>query len=189
MSRTAPSQEMRAESRLTLRIRHAGRLLAVLVALAPWMPVSAAPPAAGDVPPPDLGVSPDGDPVSLADHANKAVVVSFWATWCPYCLKELPILERIQTAAGKQHIQVIAVNTEDREVFRQVTRQLRTFNLQLARDVGGKAQAAYGVKGLPYMVIVGRDGCIQHIYQGYNESRLEEIVADINRAIDARAAP
>ena len=70
-----------------------------------------------------------------------------------------------------------------------MTRQLRTFNLQLARDVGGKAQAAYGVKGLPYMVIVGRDGRIQHIYQGYNESRLEEIVADINRAIDARAAP
>ena len=82
-------------------------------------------------------------------------------------------------------MQVIAVNTEGRDVFRQVSRELKTLNLQLARDVAGKAQAAYGVKGLPHMVIVGRDGCLLRVYRGYSESQLGAIVADINRATGA----
>lgn len=139
-------------------------------------------PGPGDIPPPNVGMTLDGTPVSLIDHSGKAIVISFWATWCPYCLKELPILEGIQNAVGKQHIRVIAVNTENRDVFRAVVRQLKTLNLQLARDAGREAQAAYGVNGLPHMVIIGRDGRIQNVYRGYSERQLDSIVADINRA-------
>jgi thiol-disulfide isomerase/thioredoxin len=67
-------------------------------------------PREGDDPPIHVGVTLDGEPVLLAPHSGKAIVVSFWATWCPYCLKELPILNSIQKAAGKEHMQVIAPN-------------------------------------------------------------------------------
>jgi transposase len=151
--------------------------------LAPLLSAAGPAPGVGDIPPPEAGTTLDGDPVRLADYTGKAIVVSFWATWCPYCLKELPILEGIQSTAGKDRIQVIALNTEDRAVFRRAARTLSSLKLLVAHDTGKKGSEAYGVKGIPHMVIIGRDGRILKIYRGYDESQLDSIVADINRAL------
>jgi thiol-disulfide isomerase/thioredoxin len=144
---------------------------------------ASAAPDVGDTPPDYIGKTVDGDAVHLSQHAGKVVVVSFWATWCPYCLKELPILNGIQKVAGKEQMHVVAVNTEERAVFRKVARALSTLDLHLTNDPDASAQKAYGVKGIPHMVIIGRDGKIQSVYRGYSESSLDEIVADINRAL------
>ena len=159
-------------------------LLACLLFLS--MQAQAAAPAVGDVPPDYVGKTLDGDAVKLSDYAGKAVVVSFWATWCPYCLKELPVLNAIQISPARDHIQVIAINTEDRDMFRQASRALReAISIKMAYDPSKQAQAAYGVKGIPHMVIVGKDGKIVRIYRGYAETALPAIVADINQAIGA----
>jgi thiol-disulfide isomerase/thioredoxin len=110
-------------------------------------------------------------------------VVSFWATWCPYCLKELPILEGIQKTAGKERTQVIMVNTESREVFRKSARIMKDLSLLLAHDSDKRASEAYGVAGIPHMVIIGRNGKILRVHRGYDENSLDAIVADINRAL------
>ncbi len=145
----------------------------------------AAPPAVGDIPPAKVGTDLNADPVLLSSFPGKAVVVSFWATWCGYCLQELPILNNIQKAAGKENMQVIAVNTESREVFRHAARALKELNVLHAHDSDRKAQDLYGVKGIPHMVIVGRDGRIVAVYRGYSESSLSNIAADITRALAA----
>lgn len=140
-------------------------------------------PGAGDAAPPALGTDIEGEPVNLSQYAGKAVIVTFWATWCGYCIKELPILENIQNKAGKKNMQVIAVNTESREVFRKAARVMKTLSLMVAHDTGGKGFAAYGGTGLPHMAIIGRDGKIIRIYRGYDESSLHAIVKDVNQAL------
>ena len=140
-------------------------------------------PGAGDVPPSALGRDLEGQPVSVGDYAGKVVVVTFWATWCPYCLKELPILERAEIALGSDKLQVIAVNTESRDVFRTAARALSAQHMRLAHDAGKEASIAYGVHGIPHMVIIGRSGRIVSVWRGYDESSLDRIVADINRAL------
>jgi thiol-disulfide isomerase/thioredoxin len=147
--------------------------------------VAMAAPAVGDVPPPKVGFDLSGEPVLLTSFSGKAIVVSFWATWCAYCLKELPILHNIQRAAGKDSMQVIAVNTESREVFRKAARTLKELDVLHAHDNSYQVQETYGVKGIPHMVIVGRDGRVVAVYTGYSESSLDGIVADINRALAA----
>ena len=83
-------------------------------------------------------------------------------------------------------MQVIAVNTESRDVFRRAARTLEPLDLLMAHDAGkGKPSDAYGVKGIPHMVIIGRDGRIVRVYRIYDESSLDGIVADINRALAA----
>ena len=145
---------------------------------------AAAAPGPGDVPPPDLGHTIGGDEVQLPSYAGKAVIVTFWATWCTYCLKELPILDAVQTKAGKAQMAVIAVNIEDRDVFRRAVRLLRdSVHFELVSDARGAAQEAFGVKGIPHMVILGRDGRILKVYRGYSEKNLDAIVADINLAL------
>jgi thiol-disulfide isomerase/thioredoxin len=159
---------------------------ALLLLLATFSASSGATAAPGedDQPPDYVGTTLDGEPVLLTSHPGQAVVLSFWATWCPYCLKELPILDGIQKA-GKGKIHVIAVNTEKRDVFRKVVRALDSLGLQLAYDPDGKARKAYGVSGIPHMVIIGRDGKIVAVYRGYSENSLPDIVAAINRATGA----
>ncbi|MDE0056040.1 MAG: TlpA disulfide reductase family protein, partial [Gammaproteobacteria bacterium] len=66
----------------------------------------------GDIPPPRLGTDRNGDRINLEEMSGKIVVISFWATWCPPCLKELPVLEAIHNSIGEDRLEVIAVNTE-----------------------------------------------------------------------------
>lgn len=136
-----------------------------------------------------IGQALDGKKVLLSEHAGKVVVVSFWATWCPYCLKELPILNGMQKLAGKEQMHVVAVNTEERAVFRKVVRALDKLDLSFAYDPDKRAQGAYGVKGIPHMMIIGRDGKILHVHRGYADSMLDQIVDEINAALAAPAVP
>ena len=139
--------------------------------------------APGEIPPPLIGVNANGDEILTTQFAGKVLVVTFWASWCGPCMKELPMLESIQKAAGKTHLQVVAINTEDRESFRKIARALSTLNLQITYDYGKKSSDAYGVNGIPHMLIIGRDGKVLKVHRGYGESALDGIVAELNAAL------
>ena len=161
-----------------------GTLLAALLGLA-----SAADkrPGKGDVAPPILGTTLEGDTLEVPQYKGKVLVVTFWATWCGPCMRELPMLESLQRVAGKEKLQVVAVNIEDRAVFRKVSQKLSSFQLTVAHDYGKRGSDAYGVNGIPHMVIIGRDGVILKVNRGYSEDSLDGILAEINAALRAPA--
>jgi len=154
----------------------------VLLALASVAPALAAP-KPGDIAPDFAGRTYEGQSISVAAYTGKVVVLSFWASWCGPCRKELPILESIQQVAGKERVQVVAINIEDRNTFRKIARKLTSFNLLLATDTSGHAQRAYGVNGIPHMVIISKSGQIMRVHQGYAEEALDDIVKDLNQAV------
>ncbi|MEO8103478.1 MAG: hypothetical protein ABI790_13205 [Betaproteobacteria bacterium] len=43
--------------------------------------------------------------------------------------------------------------------------------------------AAYGVKGIPHMVIIGKDGKVISVHRGYSEEALDGLLAEINAAL------
>lgn len=139
----------------------------------------------GDTPPPSLGTNLDGDDVGTSRYAGKVLVVTFWASWCAPCRKELPMLEGIQQAAGKDKVQVVAINIEDRDVYRKLARRLNSLTLSLNHDAGKKSSEAYGVHGIPHLVLIGRDGKVIAVHRGYSEDSLDSIIAEINRALAA----
>jgi thiol-disulfide isomerase/thioredoxin len=149
-------------------------------------------PGVGDVPPALVGKTLEGKVVSVTDYAGKVVIVSFWASWCPPCMKELPVLENIQRA-GKGGIQVIAVNTQSAADFRRIAMTMTAFQLLLTRDAGDKGWNAYGVRGIPHMIIIGRNGRIVRVNRGYDKDHLPQIADDINRAlavaVDSSSSP
>jgi thiol-disulfide isomerase/thioredoxin len=157
----------------------------LLMVAATGFPGSAsAGPKAGDVAPAHVGSTLEGEPVLVTDYPGKAIIVSYWATWCSFCLKELDTLNNIQKAASDR-VQVVTVNIESLKVFRKVSKALSPFQLLVLYDPGRKGQKAYGVNGIPHMIIIGKDGRVDTIRIGYSEKDLDGIVASINRAIGA----
>jgi thiol-disulfide isomerase/thioredoxin len=143
-------------------------------------------PEKGDKAPQLLGTTLEGDAVQVDQFRGKVLVVTFWASWCGPCMKELPMLESMQRVAGKEHLQVVAVNIEDRDVFRKIARKLQAFELSVVHDDRKRGSEAYGVHGIPHMVIVGRDGTILKVNRGYNEESLDGILKEINAALASR---
>ena len=158
--------------------------LAILASLATGAGQEKPSPAPGDVAPPRLGITRDGDDVET-QFAGKVLIVTFWASWCGPCLQELPKLEGIQRVAGKERVQVVAVNIEDRDQFRRIHRKLSSFALLLSHDFNKASREAYGVDGIPHMLIIGRDGRILKVHRGTAEGSLDQIIAEINAALAA----
>jgi thiol-disulfide isomerase/thioredoxin len=143
----------------------------------------------GDVPPDALGKTADGQLVSLASMHGKVVVISFWATWCHYCMQEMPVLAGVQVQANAHHLplQVISIDSkESRDTFvRSATMIKRRMpGLLLSWDRDGKIGEPYGANQMiPVMVMLHRDGTVAHIHAGYDEGMLDTLVAEINELL------
>jgi thiol-disulfide isomerase/thioredoxin len=104
----------------------------------------------GVIPPDYLGKTLTGKPVHLSALRGKIVVISFWATWCHYCLKELPTLAGLQSIATRRglRMQVVAVDYEEpRRTFVHSAHVLKPHlpGLLLTWDGDGRIGKPYGV--------------------------------------------
>jgi thiol-disulfide isomerase/thioredoxin len=156
----------------------AGPLLALAVVASAF-----AAPKAGDAAPDFAGRTDEGEAISLAAYSGKVVVLSFWAAWCGPCRKELPLLEGIQQVAGKDRVQVVASNIEDRDTFRKIAPKMKPLQMLVASDTARQAQEANGVNGIPHMVIIGTSGRIVRVRRGYSEAGVDLVVEDLNKAL------
>jgi thiol-disulfide isomerase/thioredoxin len=138
----------------------------------------------GDVPPDDLGRDPHGDPIKVSDQQGKVVVITFWASWCGYCRQELPVLAGLQEAAGKDRVEVVAVNyKDDRDVYKALRRKLKDVQLTMTHDESGAVGRAYGVQGIPRLFMIDRSGRIAYVHTGYGDDSINQIVAAVNRLL------
>lgn len=99
------------------------------------------------------------------------------------------MLSNIQQIAGPQKMQVVAVNIEDRKVYRKLESALKDDGLTPAHDPDQQVRKAYGVHGIPPMVIVGRDGRVVALRIGYAKTALNGLAEDLNRALAAPVEP
>jgi len=158
------------------------RRIAALAALLLAAPAHAL--TLGEAPPDALGSELSGHEVRVSEHRGKVVVVSFWASWCGYCRKELPALAGLQEVGGKDRLQVVAVNTmDDRDVYFALRRKLKGIDLTMTRDAHEEIREAYGVEGIPHLFIIDRDGKLAFELTGYGEESLQRIVDEINRQL------
>ena len=105
---------------------------------------------------------PQGGELLMSEHRGKALLINFWATWCPPCIKEMPELDRFARAQG-QRVQVVGLAIDRMEPVQDfLTRHPVSFAIglagmdgtDLARSLGNPAGA------LPFTVLLDAKGNI-----------------------------
>lgn len=155
-------------------------MLATLLVCAP----AAARLKQGDVPPDLLGLDKDGKEIRVSALRGKVVIVTFWASWCGYCKKALPVLENIQRAAGKAQLEVVVVDhKEPKRDFTRIRRQLRDLQSTLTHDPDGALGDAFGVNGVPHTVLIDRAGAVAYVHGGYSDDVGALMIEDLNELL------
>lgn len=119
-----------------------------------------------DKPAPALSLPPidgDGPGLSSADLAGKVSLVNVWASWCPPCRVEHPILMRL----AAEGVPVFGINYKDKPAeARAFLAQLGNPFRAIGADRSGRAVIDWGVYGYPETFIVDKTGRIRYRHVG-----------------------
>ena len=122
-----------------------------------------------------------GNNRSITEWDGKALVVNFWATWCPPCLREIPMLVAARDELAAHDIQIIGIAMDDPGAVREFATQ-SSFNYPvLVGELEAIAAAeAFGadVIGLPLTVFTNHAGRVIEIHPGeLNRDELDAAIA------------
>ncbi len=127
----------------------------------------------------------DEEKRKLSDYRGKVVLLNFWATWCPPCIREMPSMERLHQQINADDFSVIAINQmEDGDQVFAFTGQLEidpTFEILF--DSRSEVSQAYAVRGLPTTYLIDKQGNIRYRAVGGREFNHPEVVKIINGLI------
>jgi thiol-disulfide isomerase/thioredoxin len=126
--------------------------------------------------------------VEAEDPGCRAVLLSFFASWCAPCLKELPYLQQLHQTYTEQGLRVVSVDIDEEEAgMAEARRHLQAarvtfpvltdrFNLLARRYLGDQAP-------LPSVFLIRRDGTIARIERGYRKDSQAFLLAEVQRAL------
>lgn len=105
--------------------------------------------------------TPEGKPLAMSSFRGKLVLVNFWATWCPPCVEELPLLDFFYQENKDKNIQVVGLAVDQPSAVRTwlVARPLN-FPVVMAGLGGTDLSKSLGNQagGLPFTVLFGASG-------------------------------
>jgi len=108
---------------------------------------------------------PNGEAVNLVAMRGRPLLVNFWATWCPPCVEELPLLNAFNTANAAQGWQVLGLAVDQPSAVRGFLKKLPlNFPVGMAGFAGTELSRSLGNPSgsLPYTVVFGAEGTVLH---------------------------
>lgn len=126
----------------------------------------------------------NGETVALADFTGTAVVLNFWASWCPFCVAEMPDFEDVSNAHADQ-VAFIGVNLQDDAGAADSLAIETGVTYQLARDPQGVVYSAFGGIGMPTTVFIDAEGIVRDVVTG--QLSRADLEAKIDQHFDAGA--
>lgn len=130
----------------------------------------------------------DGKKVSLSDYRGKAVLLNFWATWCPPCKVEMPWFADLQTQYGRDGLVVLGVAMDDSEpasIAKFANEMGVNYTVLLGTD---KVSDDYGdVQYLPTTFYISRSGTIVDKMTGLLDRK--DIEEAVRKTLDTTYKP
>lgn len=90
-------------------------------------------------------------------------IVFFWATWCPYCVKELKALSTKAQELKEKGIRLILVDLEETAADVQAYLEKNSIQMEVFLDAEGQAAEKYAIMGVPTFFFINPEGKIQTV--------------------------
>ena len=123
-----------------------------------------------------------GPPVALSSLRGQPAVLNLWATWCPPCQRELPLL--LQAAQQQRGARIVLVN--EGEAAPRVAAYLQRQGLKpqgVLLDPESRLLAAYQSPGLPTTLFIAADGTVKRVHIGeLSSATLQQGIAQLHQA-------
>jgi peroxiredoxin len=122
----------------------------------------------------------DGGTVDLAALHGRPVVVNFWATWCPPCVQEFPLLRAAAAAHKADRLAVVGVLSRDNPAAARDFVRAQRATWPVGLDPAGDTAAAWGAVGLPHTWFIRPDGTLaSHQLGELTKASLDRQLAEI----------
>ncbi|NBD27102.1 TlpA family protein disulfide reductase [Paenibacillus glycinis] len=125
----------------------------------------------------------EGNHVSMRELRGRTVYLNFWTTWCKYCKKEMPALQKVSEAYKDRNVVVVTVNVgEDRQTALDYI-QSHGYPFRVLLDEKKKLTEAYGITSIPVSIIVDPLGNVKHKRVGaMTEAQMREALDPVAQA-------
>jgi thiol-disulfide isomerase/thioredoxin len=107
----------------------------------------------------------DGEPLALSEYQGTPIVLNFWATWCPFCIAEMPDFEVVSQRLIDDVV-FLGVNLQDDRSQAVALAADTGVTYRLADDPTGAVYGAFGGTSMPTTVFIDADGTVRELVGG-----------------------
>ena len=125
---------------------------------------------------------------SELDNDGKPVIISFWATWCKPCLRELNAIHEIYADwQDETGVKLIAVSTDEAQNVNRVKPMVDRFGweFEVWLDPNGDLKRAMNAHTMPTVIIVDGNGNVMETRYGYTDGSESHLIEKVRELIDA----
>ncbi len=139
---------------------------------------------------PDVNIQElSGKKVNIQDYADngKVTVLSFWATWCVPCKKELDnIAEYYEEWQEDYNMELVAISVDNARSITKIKTVVdsKGWEYEILSDKNGDLKRALNFQAVPYTMVIDTDGNIVYRHDGYvegDEFELEEVLQKLSK--------
>ncbi len=118
---------------------------------------------------------------SFVEYEGKAVLVVFWATWCTYCVEEMPSLEILEKDFRKLPLVIIPISEDFKplSVVREFYKNNKLNHLKIFYDQNNSLMKYFQLSGMPSSILIDSDGVVVNAFIGNVNWSDEDIRARI----------
>ena len=156
--------------------------LALLVFI--LLPFNAFAISVGDTVPSFKARSIDGsNTVAVEEYRGKVVLIDFWASWCPPCLKSLPKYDDLRREIGTSDFEIVAVNVDENTEDAIKFLAKHPVSYRIAKDSKGVLPGVFGVKAMPTSYLIDKNGVVKYVHAAFKEGDIEKLKVEIEKLI------
>lgn len=124
----------------------------------------------------------DGNEINVKkDYAGKALLINFWATWCPHCVEEIPSMNRALAQLDDKHFAMVSIDyREPKSVVKEFTKKVAV-DFPILLDKDGKMSAKWKVFAFPSSFLVDKHGMIRYSINAGNIWDTEEMLGYLKK--------
>lgn len=123
----------------------------------------------------------DGRAVSLSAYRGRPVIVYFWASWCPYCIDEMPGFNGLRDKYQDAGLEILAVNILEQAAHVRASAREMNLSYPVLLDQDARVTRSFVIRATPTFILIDRNGVYHDVVigsprEGVLEGKIEALI-------------